>query len=129
MGKYEDLESLQKLKNSGSITDKEYEIEKYKILASTEGEKKTTTNSTYTASLVLGIIAFLLGGVPIIGIVMCIAGIIVATKARNELKQKGERKGIVTAGLVLSVLGLLIGIAVTFGSTIGIYLFDNMSAM
>ena len=58
MGKYEDLEQLKQLKASGSITETEFEVEKYKILNSNEANANKT-EGIYVASLVLGIIGLL----------------------------------------------------------------------
>ena len=113
MGKYEDLEQLKKLKASGSITETEFEVEKYKILNSNE----TNTNNTegiYVASLVLGIICFLVCLVPFLGLVVAIISLIICIIAKKKVKQTGNTSGLVTAGLVLTIIGLV--------ATIGIHI-------
>ena len=62
------------------------------------------------ASLVLGIIslvwALVIPAVKIIAIILGVIGIILGALGRKD----PERKGIATAGLVLSILGLIFGI-------------------
>lgn len=112
MSKYEDLSRLQKLKENGSLTDAEYEVEKYKILNSTD-KQANKTEGIYIASLVLGICSFLLGAIPFIGLILSIVSLVIWNKAKNELKEKNETNGMVTAGLVLSIIGLIVGIFMT----------------
>lgn len=112
MSKYEDLSRLQKLKENGSLTDAEYEVEKYKILNSTD-KQANKTEGIYIASLVLGICSFLLGAIPFIGLVLSTVSLVIWNKAKNELKEKNETNGMVTAGLVLSIIGLIAGIFMT----------------
>lgn len=112
MSKYEDLSRLQKLKENGSLTDAEYEVEKYKILNSTD-KQANKTEGIYIASLVLGICSFLLGAIPFIGLILSIVSLVIWNKAKNELKEKKETNGMVTAGLVLSIIGLIVGIFMT----------------
>ena len=112
MSKYEDLSRLQKLKENGSLTDAEYEVEKYKILNSTD-KQANKTEGIYIASLVLGICSFLLGAIPFIGLILSIVSLVIWNKAKNELKEKNETNGMVTAGLVLSIIGLIAGIFMT----------------
>ena len=112
MSKYEDLSRLQKLKENGSLTDAEYEVEKYKILNSTD-KQANKTEGIYIASLVLGICSFLLGAIPFIGLILSIVSLVIWNKAKNELKEKKETNGMVTAGLVLIIIGLIVGIFMT----------------
>jgi hypothetical protein len=118
MGKYEDLDKLQALKDSGGITEKEFETEKYKILTREETKQKSKTEGIYIASLLLGIGTFLLGAVPILGLILGIVAIVITLKARKTMNNKGEKSGLVTAGLILSVIGLIIAVVLTVG-TIG----------
>ena len=124
MGRYEDLEKLNKLKEQGSITDKEFEMEKYKILSSEENKNDNKTNGTYSASIAIGIIAFLLGAVPVLGIILSIVGIVLCNKAKKIMKQNGDTNGSVTAGLILSILGLIIGLAFTI-IPLGVYITNS----
>ena len=84
MGKYEDLEQLKLLKEEGTITDEEFEIQKYKILSNTN--EKKTTEGIYIATLVLGIFTFLLGWVPILGLILGIIAAVLCAKSRKKLK-------------------------------------------
>ena len=60
---------------------------------------------SYVAGLVLGILSILVEGL-ILGII----GIIVSVKYKKELAQMNQKDGKVTAGLVLSIIGLVRGI-------------------
>ncbi len=127
MGKYEELDSLQKLKESGSITEKEFEVEKYKILNNTNNSNNSKTEGIYIASLVLGICSFLFCGIPILGLILSIVALVISIKSRKKLKSNNETKGIVTAGFVLSIIGLILSILIfVFGflSTI-VYIYNS----
>lgn len=113
MGKYDDLDRIQKLRDSGSITEEEFEKEKRKILNS-ENNSQNKQEGIYTASLVLGICSFLFGAIPIIGLILSIVALVISIKAKKRLKEKENNNGGVTAGLVLSIIGLLIAIFMTF---------------
>lgn len=126
MSKYEDLSRLQKLKENGSLTDAEYEVEKYKILNSTD-KQENKTEGIYIACLVLGICSFLLGAIPFIGLILSIVSLVIWNKAKNELKEKNESNGMVTAGLVLSVIGLIAGIFMTI-VPLGIMIYNFSSS-
>lgn len=127
MGKYEDLDRLQNLKNNGSITEKEFEIEKYKILNSSETQGNRT-ESIYTVSLVLGICSFLFGAIPFIGLILSIISLVVWNKAKKKLDERNETNGMVTAGLVLSIIGLLAGIFMTI-IPLGISIYNSSSSI
>ena len=64
MEKFEELEKLQNLKSNGTITEEEFEIEKYKILNNTSDNKKVKTGNKKSAiiSIVLGLI-MMAGGI------------------------------------------------------------------
>ena len=85
MGKYEELDSLQKLKESGSITEKEFEVEKYKILNNTNNSNNSKTEGIYIASLVLGICSFLFCGIPILGLILSISRICIKYNWFNSI--------------------------------------------
>ena len=61
------------------------------------------------ASLVLGIIAVLFCGLPIISVPVSIVGLVLAVMARKEGKS-----GLATAGLVLSIISLILSILMIF---------------
>lgn len=100
MSKYDDLEKLQALKESGSITDVEFEIEKKKILNEEEIDQKE--NNLSIAGLVLGIISFVLGGL-ITGII----GIVLSAKAKRRAKKENRKDEKATIGLIFSIVGVV----------------------
>lgn len=126
MSKYEDLNRLQTLKESGSLTEAEYEVEKYKILNSTD-KQNNKTEGIYIASLVLGICSFLFGAVPFIGLILSIISLVIWNKAKKNLSERNETNGMVTAGLVLSIIGLLAGIFMTI-MPLGVYIINSASS-
>ena len=62
-----------------------------------------------TASLVLGIISGVTCWLPVIPVILAIIGLICAVKSRNGIPYGMPGRGIATAGLVLSIIGLSIG--------------------
>ena len=126
MSIYEDLSRLQTLKDSGSLTEAEYEVEKYKILNSTD-KQNNKTEGIYIASLVLGICSFLFGAVPFIGLILSIISLVIWNKAKKNLSERNETNGMVTAGVVLSIIGLLAGIFMTI-MPLGIMIFNFASS-
>ena len=75
------------------------------------------TNGKYIASFVLGICSISFGTfiIPIIGLILSI-------KSRNELKEKNETSGLVTAGLVLNIIGLVKGVLTFIGLIFWIFI-------
>ncbi len=71
-------------------------------------------NGKATASLVLGIIGLVAWIFPLIGFPVTIVGLIMGVNGR-----KSEKKGIATAGLVLSIITL---VACAINSFLGAYL-------
>lgn len=65
------------------------------------------------ASLILGIFSILLCTVPILGIILTIISMIVTFKARKMLITLDEKSGLVTAGLILSIIALVFAIIIT----------------
>ena len=116
MGRFEDLQRIQKLKENGSISESEFEIEKHKILNS-NGTAKTNAKGIYIISLILGLCSLLIGLIPIVGLIFAIISFVVAIKAKKELKLNNEKSGLVTAGLILTIVGLIISI-LSFGIVI-----------
>lgn len=62
-----------------------------------------------TASLVLGIISVATCWLPVIPVVLAVIGLILSIKARNAIPMGIPGRGIATAGLVLSIIGLVFG--------------------
>lgn len=63
MTKYEELEQLQALKNNGSITETEFEIEKQKVLNSSDNTNKTKRNKVVKAVIIVLVIFGILLGI------------------------------------------------------------------
>lgn len=61
------------------------------------------------ASLVLGIISVVTCWLPVIPVVLAVIGLICAVKARNGIPYGIPGRGVATAGLVLSIIGLVFG--------------------
>lgn len=107
MGKIEDLEKLQRLKESGAITQIEFEVEKAKILndvsnLSTNQEKVTTNGKKSPlsiASLACGIVSIFVFPY-IFGIGAVILGII-------GLANLEEKKNLAIAGIIVGIIGIL----------------------
>lgn len=71
-------------------------------------------NGKAVASLVLGIISFLAWLIPLFGAPISIVGLVLGCKGR-----KSEKKGIATAGIVTSIIGLILTIV---NAALGAYL-------
>lgn len=76
-------------------------------------ENQVSTDGIYIASLVLGICSILFCAIPLVGLTLTIVSLIISVKARKKLKKYKETRGIVTAGLVLSIVGMILAIIVT----------------
>lgn len=66
--------------------------------------EENKTDGKYIASLVLGICSISFGA-----IIIPIIGLILSIKSKKELEAKNETNGMVTAGLVLNIIGLIKG--------------------
>lgn len=65
------------------------------------------------ASLVFGIIGIVLCWIPVVnwlGILLCVAGIVLGALGRKN----PAKKGVATAGLVCSIIGLVLGVIFFF---------------
>ena len=69
--------------------------------------EETNRNSKAMASLVLGIIAVLFCGLPIIGVPVSIIGLVLAMSSKKQ-----GASGLATAGLVLNIIGLVLSVLV-----------------
>ena len=73
------------------------------------------------ASLVLGIVACVISWwglvLGIIGIICAVIGLILAINAQKSYKALGQKNGIATAGLILSIIGTIVcGIVLAAGT-------------
>ena len=108
MSNYEKLEKLQELKMNGSITEQEFEIEKNKILYKEYNVKKT--KSIDIASFILGICALIFGIIPVFGLVFSIVSLVVSLIGSKKLKEENRQSGLVMAGIIMSIVGLILGL-------------------
>ncbi len=87
-------------------------------------ENNTGKDGMYTASLVLGLLATLMGG-----LILSILGLVFSVKSRKKLREKNETNGMVTAGFILSIIGLakstLIIILITLGIVVSLVAGNN----
>lgn len=68
------------------------------------------SNSKAIVSLIMGVLSLL---IPFIGIVLGILGLIFAAKSKQEMKLTGETgNGLVTAGKVCSIIGIILNVMV-----------------
>ena len=64
--------------------------------------------------LFIGLFAFAIPFVPAIyGVILCIVGIVLGVKARNKIPLGASGRGIATAGMTLSILGLIFSLVQT----------------
>lgn len=118
MDKYDNLDKLVKLKEQGTITEAEFEIEKQKILSSEQTTTAQSINMDTPATQTkkangYGIVGFVLS---IIGgfswyFTLPVAGVALIFSLVGVMRSKQEYKmGLSIAGLVLSLLLILIWI-------------------
>lgn len=68
------------------------------------------SNSKAIVSLIMGVLSLL---IPFIGIILGILGLIFAAKSKQEMKLTGETgNGLVTAGKVCSIIGIILNVIV-----------------
>ena len=108
MSKIEDLQKLKELKDTGALTEAEYEVEKYKVLNSNEENHSNTNNKNSVRGLtgfILGLCSLIAWYIPIIGFPVTILGIIFSAFGINS-----NRKGMAIAGLILSIIFFVVTI-------------------
>lgn len=108
--KYGDLAKLQKLKESGTITESEFEEEKAKVL--NNNTTIQSNNGIFVICLILGICTMLVSWVPIFGILLGIISCIVCAISRKKLKVNDTKNEILTVGIICTILGLAIAIVI-----------------
>ena len=105
LGVVDDLEKLKQLKDTGAITDTEFEIEKSKIL---NGSISNNNNADKKATkgmigFILGLVSIIAWYIPLIGYPVTVCGIIFSSLGMNS-----KNKGKAVAGLVLSIIFLIV---------------------
>lgn len=111
MGVVEDLEKLKQLKDSGAITESEFETEKSKILNgsinSSNNVRNTEKGKTQAIiGLILGLVSIVAWYIPLIGFPVTIIGIIFSAIGMKSQTNKGKA----IAGLTLSIIFLIVTI-------------------
>jgi hypothetical protein len=119
MGIIEDLEKLKQLKDNGTITDIEFEIEKQKVL--NDGlNKKNNKDKKETLAMVgfiLGIVSIIAWYIPLIGFPVTVGGIIFCGLGLNS-----NNHGKAIAGLILSIIFLVVTL---INSALGVILYSS----
>lgn len=124
MGVVEDLEKLKQLKDSGAITESEFETEKSKIL---NGSINSSNNVEHTEKgktqaiigLILGLVSIVAWYIPLIGFPVTVCGIIFSSIGMKSQTNKGKA----IAGLTLSIIFLVVTIV---NSILGAILATNL---
>lgn len=124
MGVVEDLEKLKQLKDSGAITESEFETEKSKVLngsinnnGSASLNEKGKTQAII--GLILGLVSIVAWYIPLIGFPVTIIGIIFSAIGMKSQTNKGKA----IAGLTLSIIFLVVTIV---NSVLGAILATNL---
>lgn len=95
MGVVEDLEKLKALKDSGAITDIEFEIEKSKVLNGNISNSSNTSNTDNRKTqamigFILGLVSIIAWYIPLIGFPVTIIGIIFSALGMKSQTNKGK---------------------------------------
>ena len=93
MSVVEDLEKLKQLKDTGAITDTEFEIEKSKVLNGSFSSNTDDTDNGKTQSiigLILGLVSIIAWYIPLIGFPVTICGIIFSSLGMKSQNNKGK---------------------------------------
>ena len=103
MSEIDDLEKLRNMKENGTLSDYEYEIEKSKILNSSYNEKvhkQSSFNSPFAkGSLISGVVSLF-----VFPYIFGIAAIILAIISFTNLE---EKKKVAIAGLIVGIIGII----------------------
>lgn len=92
MGAVEDLEKLKALKDTGAITETEFEIEKSKVLNGSLGGNGNNADKKATFGMIgfiLGLVSIVAWYIPLIGFPTTVCGIIFSGLGLNS-KNKGK---------------------------------------
>lgn len=107
MGAIEDLEKLKQLKDTGAITDVEFESEKQKVFNKSSYNVNNSDKKSLKAMVgfILGLCSIIAWFIPLIGFPVTICGIVFSSLGLNS-----NNKGKAIAGLILSIIFLVITI-------------------
>lgn len=124
MSVVEDLEKLKQLKDSGAITESEFETEKSKILNGSINNNNNVSNTEKGKTqsiigLILGLVSIVAWYIPLIGFPITIIGIIFSAIGMKSQTNKGKA----IAGLTLSIIFLIVTIV---NSVLGAILATNL---
>ena len=110
MDQIEDLEKLKQLKDNGTITEKEFEEEKQKLLNSNLNKGTTDKNATKAmVGFILGLVGIIAWILPLIGYPVTIVGIVFSSMGMNSVN-----KNKALAGLILSIVFLVVTLINSF---------------
>ena len=73
-----------------------------------EEEIKTGSNGIGTAGFVLALFTFFFGWIPVLGWITWILGVIFSSIGISRAKKTGKGKGLSIAGLIISLVGLVV---------------------
>ena len=93
LGIVEDLEKLKALKDSGAITETEFEIEKSKVLNGGLGSSGNNTDKKATLAMIgfiLGLVSIIAWFIPLIGFPVTVYGIIFSSLGIKSQTNKGK---------------------------------------
>lgn len=124
MSVVEDLEKLKQLKDSGAITESEFESEKSKILNGSINNNNSVSNTEKGKTqaiigLILGLVSIIAWYIPLIGFPVTVCGIIFSAIGMKSQTNKGKA----IAGITLSIIFLIITV---INSILGAILATNL---
>lgn len=120
MGVVEDLEKLKQLKDTGAITEAEFQNEKQKVLNDSLNNKNSTDKKSTLGLIgfILGLVSIIAWYIPLIGVPVTICGIIF-----SGLGLKSNNRGKSIAGLTLSIIFLVVSL---INSALGVILYSGL---
>ncbi len=121
MSVVEDLEKLKALKDTGAITETEFEIEKQKVLSGSLGSNGNNADKKAIFGMIgfiLGLVSIVAWFIPLIGFPVAVCGIIFSGLGLNS-----KNKGKAVAGLTLSIIFLIVTL---INSIMGAVLYSSL---
>lgn len=83
--------------------------------------EKNNGKTLAIVGLILGIVSLVLTWIPYVNIAAlacAIVGLILSLKGKNKLVEAGQAKGLAVAGLIVSIVGLVISVITFFTCTV-----------